>query len=80
MRVFFFSVERYGEKGDILICVFSSSGNSPNIIKAIKAAKTLGMITVSFVGFREARQEMRVITAYTYPTKIMELSRTPIIA
>ena len=56
--VFSFSVERYGEKGDILICV-SSSGNSPNIIKAIKAAKTLGMITVSFVGFSggKARDE-----------------------
>lgn len=49
--VFSFSIERYGEKGDILICV-SSSGNSPNIIKAIKTAKELGMITVSFVGFK----------------------------
>ena len=56
--VFSFSLERYGEKGDILICV-SSSGNSPNIVKAIKAAKTLGMITVSFVGFSggKARDE-----------------------
>ena len=56
--VFSFSVEKYGEKGDILICV-SSSGNSPNIVKAIKAAKTLGMITVSFVGFSggKARNE-----------------------
>ena len=56
--VFSFPVERYGEKGDILICV-SSSGNSPNIVKAIKAAKTLGMITVSFVGFSggKARDE-----------------------
>jgi len=56
--VFSFPLERYGEKGDILICV-SSSGNSPNIVKAIKTAKTLGMISVSFVGFSggKARDE-----------------------
>ena len=56
--VFSFPLERYGEKGDVLICV-SSSGNSPNIVKAIKTAKTLGMISVSFVGFSggKARDE-----------------------
>ena len=48
--VFSFPIEKYGETGDVLICV-SSSGNSPNIIKALEAAKKLGMITVSFVGF-----------------------------
>lgn len=39
-----------GTKKDILVAI-SSSGNSPNIIKAIKAAKTLGMGTIALVGF-----------------------------
>ncbi len=38
-----------GKKGDILMA-FSTSGNSPNIINALQAAKTLGMITIGFTG------------------------------
>lgn len=37
-------------ESDILI-VISSSGNSPNIIKAINKAKERGMVTVAIVGF-----------------------------
>ena len=48
--VFSHQVEKYGIAQDVLICV-SSSGNSPNIIKAIKFAKKKGMHTISFVGF-----------------------------
>lgn len=39
-----------GSKGDILICI-SSSGNSKNIIKAIKSAKKIGIYSISFTGF-----------------------------
>lgn len=36
--------------GDILICI-SSSGNSPNIIKAIKYARSRSVITIGICGF-----------------------------
>jgi D-sedoheptulose 7-phosphate isomerase len=35
---------------DILI-VISSSGNSPNIVKAVEYAKKIGMVTIGVVGF-----------------------------
>jgi len=42
-------VEAAGKKGDILVGI-STSGNSPNVVKAIQKAKELGMITVGFTG------------------------------
>ena len=42
-------VEAAGRKGDILLGI-STSGNSPNVIKAIKKAKDIGMLTVGFTG------------------------------
>ena len=49
-EVFSFQLSRYGKEGDALLCV-SSSGNSPNIISAIQEASSIGMHTISFVGF-----------------------------
>jgi len=42
-------VQAMGRKGDILIGL-STSGNSPNVIKALDKAKELGMITAGFTG------------------------------
>ena len=49
-NVFSFPLSKYASKGDILLSV-SSSGNSPSIIKAIEKAKSLDVISISFVGF-----------------------------
>jgi len=49
-ETFSYQLERYANKEDILLCI-SSSGNSENIIYAIKKAKKMGLKTVSFVGF-----------------------------
>ena len=38
-----------GKKGDVLIA-FSTSGNSPNVLLALKAAKDIGMNTIGFSG------------------------------
>jgi D-sedoheptulose 7-phosphate isomerase len=48
--IFSFQLERYGKDGDLLLCV-SSSGNSPNILKALSMAKSKNIETISFVGF-----------------------------
>jgi D-sedoheptulose 7-phosphate isomerase len=48
-NVFARSVEGLGNKGDVLLAI-STSGNSPNIIKAVQTAKSKGMETVAFLG------------------------------
>ncbi|MBT3394648.1 MAG: D-sedoheptulose 7-phosphate isomerase [Waddliaceae bacterium] len=47
--IFSRGVEAYGKPGDIFVGL-STSGNSPNIIKAFDAAKERELITVSFLG------------------------------
>ncbi len=42
-------VEAWGKSGDVLVAL-STSGNSPNILKAIDAAHTLGMTIIGFTG------------------------------
>jgi|TARA_B110000261_G_C12998893_1_gene323380 D-sedoheptulose 7-phosphate isomerase len=42
-------VEAKGKKGDVLVGI-STSGNSENVLRALKKAKSLGMITVALTG------------------------------
>jgi len=42
-------IKAMGKKGDVLIGL-STSGNSPNVIKAIEEANKLGMVTACFTG------------------------------
>ena len=47
--VFSRQVEALGRPGDLLVGI-STSGNSPNIIKAVESAKGLGMRTLGLLG------------------------------
>lgn len=49
-RIFAGQLENFGESGDVLI-VISSSGNSANLIEAVKLARSRGMTTVGMLGF-----------------------------
>ena len=49
-RIFDFQLASLAQAGDVLIAV-SSSGNSPNIVRAVNVAKSLGVRTIGFVGF-----------------------------
>lgn len=42
-------VEALGNEGDVLIGI-STSGNSPNVIEAVDAAKRIGMYTIGLLG------------------------------
>ncbi len=42
-------VRAHGQKGDIAIAI-STSGNSPNVLKGVEAARACGMITVAWTG------------------------------
>jgi len=48
-RIFSRQVEAYARKGDVL-WVLSTSGNSPNIIEAIRVARERGLKVLSFTG------------------------------
>lgn len=47
--VFARQVEALGKKGDVLIGI-STSGNSPNVVKAFEKARALGVTTIAFSG------------------------------
>jgi len=47
--VFARQVEAYGQSGDVLIGI-STSGKSPNVLRAIETANNLNMITIGLLG------------------------------
>jgi len=47
--VFSIQLKTFAVKGDVLV-VFSGSGNSPNIISALKTAREMGVDTIGFSG------------------------------
>lgn len=47
--IFARQIEGLGRKGDVLIGI-STSGNSKNVLRAFKAAKEMGLITVALLG------------------------------
>jgi D-sedoheptulose 7-phosphate isomerase len=49
-QMFSFQLESMGEAGDLLIAI-SSSGSSPNIVRAIETAKRMGVRTIAMTGF-----------------------------
>ena len=48
--VYSFQLEALGQEGDVLVAI-SSSGNSPNVVKAIETAKSLKIKTIALTGF-----------------------------
>jgi D-sedoheptulose 7-phosphate isomerase len=46
----------YGKPGDVLLGL-STSGNSRNVLAALKVAKALGVATVGFTGSRECKMD-----------------------
>lgn len=53
--VYAFQLEALGQPGDVLVAI-SSSGNSPNVVKAIQAAKALQIKTIALTGFSPDNQ------------------------
>jgi D-sedoheptulose 7-phosphate isomerase len=48
-NIFSRQIEALGQKGDILMAI-STSGNSPNIVKAVETAKGTGIKTIGLLG------------------------------
>ena len=52
-QVFERQVKGLGRKGDVFLAI-STSGNSPNVLSALRAARSLGLGTIGFTGSRGA--------------------------
>ena len=70
-EVYSIQLETYGKAGDLLIA-FSGSGNSPNIIKAVEAAKEIGMVTIGFLGRNGGKLKSLCDISIIAPTNSME--------
>lgn len=60
-RVYVDQIELWGQPGDMAIAI-STSGNSPNLIYALEAAKKQGLLTIAFSG----RDGGRLVDAAEY--------------
>ena len=71
-QVFARQVEALGDKGDVLV-VFSTSGKSPNVLAAIKAARKKKMLIIALTG--EKGVSMRKIADATIVVPTQETAR-----
>jgi len=67
-RIFARQVEALGNPGDVAIGI-STSGNSPNVIEAIRAAKKKGMSTIGLTGAEGGRLKNEVDYCICVPSK-----------
>ena len=61
-KIFSYQLETLATKGDLLILI-SSSGNSKNIVNAIKTSKKLGLKTIGFSGFKGGYLKKEILIA-----------------
>src|SRR5574339_499996 len=62
-------VGAHGHKGDIAIAI-STSGNSPNVLKGVEAAKAVGLTTVAWTGGTGGKVAALVDFAFIVPSTI----------
>lgn len=67
-KIFARQIDLEGSQKDLLI-VISASGNSANLIEAVKSAKVLGMSTCGFLGFDGGELKRIVDVAVHTPTR-----------
>jgi len=70
-RVFAEQILSLGRAGDVVLAI-SGSGNSPNTLEGIKAAKEMGMFTIGFTGYSGGKLKNLVDLALVVPVNDME--------
>jgi D-sedoheptulose 7-phosphate isomerase len=66
-KVFARQVEALGRSGDVLIGI-STSGSSPNVVRALEAARKLGITTIGLMGERRGPMESHCDVAVAAPS------------
>jgi D-sedoheptulose 7-phosphate isomerase len=59
------------EKGDVAVAI-SGSGNSPNVLEAVKTARTMGLTTVGLTGMGGGKLKDLVDVAMVVPSNSMQ--------
>jgi len=72
-EIFAKQVKALGHEGDVAIGI-STSGTSPNVVKAIAAAKDLGLKTITLTGSKNRGGKLAAMSDYTF---IVPSSETP---
>lgn len=60
-------IKAFGRMGDVVIAI-STSGNSPNVIKAVEASRRLGIKTIAFTGGNGGRLASESDYAFIVPS------------
>lgn len=68
-QIFSRQLEAFGEKGDIFIAI-STSGNSPNILKALEMAKNMGIFSIGMTNSDGGKMKEICDMCYFAPSKI----------
>ncbi|WP_430396139.1 SIS domain-containing protein [Ferrovibrio sp.] len=71
--VYSVQVRNYARPGDLLV-VFSGSGNSPNIIEALKAARAIGVTTAAVLGYSGGQAKALADIPVHFPIDDMQIS------
>ena len=78
-EVFARGVEAYGKPGDLLLAI-STSGNSPNVVRAVETAKALGMGTLLLLGKTGGKLKgtgtLEIIVASETTERVQEIHMT----
>jgi len=72
-NIFTKQLEALATPGDLLL-VFSGSGNSPNILRVLEAARRLGVTSISFLGFDGGKAKALSDLALHFPVHDMQVA------
>ncbi|HQY57223.1 MAG: D-sedoheptulose 7-phosphate isomerase [Nitrospira sp.] len=62
-------VRAHGQRGDVALAI-STSGNSPNVLKGVEAAKSLGLTTIAWTGGSGGKLAGMVDHAFVVPSAL----------
>jgi len=68
-EIFARQVKAHGQKGDVVIAI-STSGNSPNVLKGLEAARELGLTTIGWTGGKGGKVEGLVDYPFVVPSTV----------
>jgi D-sedoheptulose 7-phosphate isomerase len=68
-RVFSRQVEAFAAKGDVIVGI-STSGNSANVLEAMKTARELGCLTIGFTGQNGGLLKETVVVCLCAPSNV----------
>ena len=72
-NIFAKQLEALAMSGDLLL-VFSGSGNSPNILRVLEAARRLGVTSISFLGFDGGKAKSLSDHVLHFPANDMQVA------